>query len=236
MCILGSFGPPPPSLRPAYRFPTVMLAIGYLLCTVLDGVAEATGAETMSFVLRLLAMPLLIGVLITARPLLDRTVLLVLGALIFSWLGDTAGGVSFLIKIGLFLLAQLFFIAAFWPHRQRSLVTRPWAVIVYAMVLVGIGAPMIIQADRLAVPVMIYGFSLVAMAILATAFGKRAALGGLLFVISDSLLGLTWFYPSTAGHLMDMVIMLSYLSAQGLLVCGLLAHPAEQPDPARTGS
>ena len=235
MCILGSFGPPPTSRRPAHRFPVVLLAIGYLLCSLLDVIAEATGADTMSFGLRLLAMPLLIGLLITARPVFDRTMVLVIGALVFSWLGDTVGGASFLLKIVLFLVAQIFFIAAFWPHRGRSLLHRPWAVILYAVVLLGIGAPMVSRAGQLAVPVTVYGISLVAMSILATAFGKRASIGGLLFVISDSLLGLSWFYQPSFGDLMDVLIMFSYLAAQGLLVSGLLAHPTQTREPVPTG-
>lgn len=213
-----------------------MLAIAYVLCALLDLVAEGAGADTMAFSLRLLAMPLLISVLITARPVFDRTMVLVTGALVFSWLGDTAGGASFLLKIALFLVAQVFFIAAFWPHRGRSLLRRPWAVILYAVVLLAIGAPMISRAGNLAVPVTLYGVSLVAMSILATAFGKRASIGGLLFVISDSLLGLTWFYEPSAGNLTDVLIMFTYLAAQGLLICGLLAHPTQRRELIPTGT
>lgn len=198
------------------------LIAAFVVCSVLDLIAEAAGFDSCAFFLRLLAMPLLIGVLLAARPRLGRTVVLVLGALLMSWLGDTAGGASSLAKIVLFLVAQFFFIAAFWPHRRRSLLRRPAAVLVYVLFAGAIAVAMVGRAGSLAVPVAIYGFSLVTMAILATGISRRAGIGAVLFVISDSLLGLSWFYHPVSDNLLDFLIMLSYLTAQGLLVWGVV--------------
>ena len=71
-------------------------------------------------------MPLLAGVLWceTAAPR-SRLVTLALVALGLSWLGDsaprlTSGDAAFLVMVGFFLLAQVAYIAAFWPYRDRS--------------------------------------------------------------------------------------------------------------------
>ncbi|SDT20444.1 lysoplasmalogenase family protein [Microlunatus soli] len=199
-----------------------VLTAAFVVCSILDLVAEALGLDGAAFFLRLLAMPLLIGVLLAARPALSRTVVLVLGALVLSWLGDTAGGASNLAKIVLFLVAQFFFIAAFWPHRRHSLLRRRWAVLVYVALAGVIAVALISKAGDLAVPIAIYGLSLVTMAILATGISRRAGVGGLLFVISDSLLGLSWFYHPVSDNILDFLIMLTYLTAQGLLVWGVI--------------
>lgn len=199
-----------------------LLIAAFVVCSVLDLVAEATGADGVAFALRLLVMPLLIGVLLTARPVLSRTVVLVLGALVLSWLGDTAGGASNLAKIVLFGVAQFFFIGAFWPHRRRSLLYRRVAVVIYLVLAGTIAAAMLGRAGELAIPVAVYGLSLVTMAILSTGISRRAGIGGILFLISDSLLGMSWFYRPVSDNLLDFAIMLTYLAAQGLLVWGVI--------------
>jgi len=223
MTALDAFPVPPQQSQPVTRRVWMwVLVVAYVVVSALDVIAEATGAGSAAFVLRLLAMPLLIGVLITARPRFGRTPVLVTGALVLSWLGDTVGDVSELAKIALFLVAQLFFIGAFWPLRRWSLLRRPAVVGLYLVLGGTIAAAMISRAGGLAIPVAIYGLSLVTMAILASGVSRRAAFGGVLFLISDSLLGVTWFYPGLAPTFLAFSIMLTYLSAQGLLVWGVL--------------
>jgi uncharacterized membrane protein YhhN len=200
-----------------------LLAAAFGVCAVADLVCEAAGWDTGALVFRSLVVPLLIGVLLASRPPLDRTIVLLVIALLFSWLGDTAGGAGFLIKIALFLVAQWFFAAAFWPYRRRSLVTKPLGVLAYAAALIVIVLVLIRPADELAVPLVIYGLSLTSMAILATGLNRRTAIGGLFFMASDALLGVNWFYQPQATNLVDFLVMLTYLIAQTLLVWGTLA-------------
>lgn len=199
-----------------------VLIAAFVVCSVLDLIAEAAGLDGAAFCLRLLVMPLLIGVLLSARPVLSRTVVLMVGALVLSWLGDTAGGASNLAKLVLFLIAQFFLIAAFWPHRRDSLLRRRWAALALVAAAGTVAVVMISRAGDLAVPIAVYGASLVTMAILATGISRRAGLGGLLFLVSDSLLGVSWFFHSVSDNLLDFLIMLTYLSAQGLLVWGVI--------------
>lgn len=223
MTVLGSFRMTSPGAGPVgRRAPVWALVVAYLVVSVLDVVAEGVGADPAAFVLRLLAMPLLISAFIAARPRFGRTTVLVLGALLLSWLGDTVGDSSEQAKILLFLLAQLLYIGAFWPLRHRSLLRRPAVVGLYLLSGGAIAAAMITRAGGLAVPVAVYALSLVTMAVLSSGVARRAAFGGILFLISDSLLGLSWFYPDLPVAVLNVVIMLTYLSAQGLLAWGVL--------------
>lgn len=212
-------GTPRLAYRQVGRRPVLgLLVIVFGLCSVLDLLSEALGWNRASDVFRTLALPLLIGCLFAARPPVSRTIVLVIGALLFSWLGDTLGQTGFVVKIALFLVAQWLFIAAFWPYRLASLLRRPFAVFCYATLLIVLVAVLIRPAGSLALPVVIYGLSLVTMAILASGLNRWGTIGGLSFVVSDTLLGMKEFYTLAAPDLMDFVIMLSYLAAEVLLV------------------
>ena len=88
----------------------------------------------------------------------------------------------------------------------------------------------------LLVPVAVYGAVLAAMAALAGGRGGLIALGGALFVVSDSVLALGRFLPGYEFALHDLVVMSTYLAAQGLIawgvVAGLRAAPAASARPS----
>jgi uncharacterized membrane protein YhhN len=211
-------GPRPTDRAPGRRPVLWVLAAAFAVCSVLDLAAEAFGWDASADVFRTFALPLLIGCLFAARPPISRTITLLIGGLLFSWLGDTVGEVGFIVKIGLFLVAQWFFIGAFWPYRAGSLLRKPLALAGYAVLLVVLVAVLIRPAGELAVPVMVYGTSLVAMAVLASGLNRWGTIGGLCFVVSDTLLGMDRFYALAMPDLMDFLIMLSYLVAEVLLV------------------
>lgn len=217
-------GPVEPADRQVRGRPALwVLVVAFVICAVLDLVSEAVGRNGAAGVFRTLAVPLLIGCLLAARPPIGRTVLLTLAGLLFSWLGDTIGEFGFMMKIALFLVAQWFFIAAFWPYRSASLLRKPIAVLGYAALLAVLIAVLIRPAGDLAGPVIVYGASLVTMAILATGLNRWGTIGGLSFMLSDALLGINRFYDLRAPDLMDFVIMLSYLAAEAMLVRAVVA-------------
>lgn len=96
-----------------------------------------------------------------------------------------------------------------------------WALIYllwYAVFLALLGP----HAGALLAPVALYGLVLAAMAATAAWHGRLVAIGGALFVLSDSVLGLGRFLPGYDFPLHDLVIMTSYLAAQGLIAAGVL--------------
>jgi len=151
---------------------------------------------------------------------------LVLLALVFSWLGDTvpsalSGEPAYLSQVGLFLVAHLASITAFWPYRHDSVLRRP-AMLGYVAAL---AALLILCGPHTGVlfgPLVVYGVCLIFMAALATGVDRLAAIGGAVFVLSDSLIGfdrfVDWFDPPVPGFW----IMVTYMVAQPLIVAGVL--------------
>lgn len=169
----------------------------------------------------ILLMPALVLPALTVRPPLRYWVL---GAIVLSWVGDAAprlmqGQTQFLVMAGSFLLAQLVWVIALGDRWSLTLPARyPAATIPYLIAAVGIGAVTVPSAGALAPAVVLYAVALTSAAILASSMGTLGTWGGVLFMTSDTLLALRQFVPEFhfVGH--DVVIMFTYIVAQGLLV------------------
>lgn len=176
---------------------------------------------------QVLLMPALAAVLMTAAPRpLSRLVRLALLALFFSWLGDTVprfveGDGGFLAMVGFFLLAQVVYAVAFWPWRDRSVLRRPALLAPYVVGVLALVGYVGAHAGSMIAPVTVYGIALATMAVLATGLGRVAAVGGLVFMLSDSLIALRAFagldLPASGFW-----VMLTYVAAQALLVRAVL--------------
>ena len=161
-----------------------------------------------------------------------------LAGMLFSWLGDvvlmfqeTGGGsLFFLLGLGSFLVAQLFYATAFirFPTGGASFLWKNgWLLLPFALFLAGFlrflwpGLPAEMQ-----LPVAFYGFAILTMAVASlTFFGKTDRLtawlvvaGALIFVKSDCLLAVNKF-SEPFGHARE-AIMLSYLVGQFLIAFG----------------
>ncbi|HET7725490.1 MAG TPA: lysoplasmalogenase family protein, partial [Propionibacteriaceae bacterium] len=83
-------------------------------------------------------------------------------------------------------------------------------------------------AADLLVPLAVYAVVLTAMALLASGLGPLATAGGLVFLLSDSLLALRVFaYPSVPT--LGVWIMLTYVLGQALIVLGALDQARARP-------
>ncbi len=91
---------------------------------------------------------------------------------------------------------------------------HPWFAPLLLLLAPGLGGTLPLVA--------VYGLVLGVMAAMATRGGLLTALGGLLFVASDSLLAFRMFTPLFAGDLPEFLVMLAYLAAQTLIVTGVL--------------
>lgn len=200
--------------------------------------AQLLGSSVIAGLTQVLLMPLLALALwkATTSPR-GRLVHLTVVALSFSWLGDTiprlvGGDPGFLGMLGGFLCAQLVYAAAFWPWRGRSLLSRPRAAVPYllvAVVIVVLTAP---GAGVLLPAVVAYATVLCVMALLATGLGRRAGIGGAVFVLSDSLIALDASGVLTLpAH--SVWVMATYLTAQVLLVLAVRKAASRGGPPAR---
>ena len=165
-----------------------------------------------------------------------RAMLLVL-ALVFSWLGDLAlmkegEEIYFLIGLGAFMLAQLtytyiYFNATFEKLEFQLMPLLPiltFTIFLLAFVLKN--APTEMQ-----IPIVVYAICITAMACMARLRMELTSnvsfqwvmLGSLLFVISDSAIAVDKFYQPVPYD--EVVIMSTYVAAQALIVIGILKHP-----------
>jgi uncharacterized membrane protein YhhN len=183
-----------------------------------------------------LLMPALaLGLFATTDPPRPRLVRLTLVALVFSWLGDTAPDffaptAAFLVLVGFFLCAQLTYIIAFLPDRDRSVLRRrPWVLAVAGAAVIALVVLCAPSAGVLVLPMAFYGLCLTAMAVLATGIDRAAAIGAVLFVISDALIALREFVDSFAWPASGFWVMSTYIAAQGLLVLGVLTRISRSP-------
>lgn len=208
-----------PSLR------TFVLLIPFLVVSIVHLAALAVVDDNLSsFTKPLLMLTLLAGVLFALPRWRTSVALLTALALLFSWAGDVGisspGELSFLIALGFFLIAHVFYIVLFLRKlRMRrfsawSLLYLTWWVALLVILASHIGS--------LLVPVAAYGLILGAMGAIALSCHRYIALGGALFVVSDSILALNKFLPGFELWHVHVIIMLSYLAAQGLIGFGII--------------
>jgi len=160
---------------------------------------------------------------------------LVTTALAFSWAGDVflISGDWFVAGLASFLVAHIFYIAAYQKTGASSGSLQPLPVTVFA--LFGIGLLWFIYSGLydLKAPVFVYALVLLGMGVWAfkrrggtsgTSF-RLVATGAVLFVLSDSLIAVNRFsYAIPAERILVMSI---YLTAQYLIVQGLIRHGEE---------
>lgn len=197
----------------------------YVIVSVVYLVAQFVGAtEVTDFVKPLLMPVLLAGVLFGVARVRSELALLMAVALVFSWLGDvtlgTVGDIWFLVGLGFFLLAHVVYVVLFL-RRMKTGPLRAWAL-VYLVWWVALLVVLWPHLGSLLVPVAVYGLVLGAMGAIGLSCNRWIAIGGALFVVSDSLLGLNRFHPEFELWQVHTLIMLTYIAAQGLIAFGAI--------------
>ena len=158
----------------------------------------------------------------------------VLAALFFSWAGDVLllfedrGSVFFMVGLGSFLLAHVFYILTFYKLRggEKSAGSN-WLILPVAAYYALLMVLLTPYLGTLEWPVRVYGLVICLMLLLALQLyfrdrrsaNLRIAAGALLFVISDSLLAFNKFYQSF--EMAGLLVMLTYTFAQWLIVVGV---------------
>jgi uncharacterized membrane protein YhhN len=118
----------------------------------------------------------------------------------------------------------------FWSGFRARM--SPWSLLLLPWLVVMM---LLLRPPRLTTlypAVVAYATVLAAMAASAARGGRRMGAGGILFVVSDSLLAFRQFTPWFQARPWGAVVMASYLAAQVLLVDGVITPPARQGPPA----
>jgi uncharacterized membrane protein YhhN len=184
---------------------------------------------------------------LTAKPLLMITLLLyfisaskgypawcfyVMAALIFSWGGDVFLMLDNMFTAGLasFLVAHIFYIIAYQKTGAASGKLKPLDIIkfvLFGVVLIWVLYP---GLGGMLIPVLAYALVLLSMGIwahkrrgatTAVSFTLVTA-GAMLFVISDGLIAINKFAFEIPAE--RILVMSTYITAQYLIVQGLLKH------------
>ncbi|SJM49991.1 Putative inner membrane protein [Actinomycetales bacterium JB111] len=205
----------------------MVAALVLLVVTLVHLVAQLTGPGWLREVTQpMLLVPLIVVVLALTPAPRSHTTSWALAAFALSWGGDTVprfldtGG--FEAMLALFCLAHVAWIIALWPRRRQTLVWRQPAVGLpfgaYGIVLVIVCAQ---GTGSLLPAVILYAAVILLMAMLAPSLGRMAAIGALVFIVSDSLIALREFAGlDLPGH--SMWVMLTYVAAQAMLAMGVI--------------
>ncbi|MEV6107275.1 lysoplasmalogenase [Streptomyces sp. NPDC051940] len=157
-------------------------------------------------------------------------------ALLCGWGGDVllqfGSTVQFLVGMGFFAAGHVCYLLLF---RVRPALR---AVLVYAAVWAALIAALWGGLDAgLRVPVAVYSLLLAAMACCATGVNRNTAVGGALFLLSDTLIATDLAdWPQLPAA--SFWVMLTYLAAQYLLTDGVLQrqHTIRETEGPATGS
>ncbi|WP_240665989.1 lysoplasmalogenase [Agromyces sp. LHK192] len=210
----------------------------YLIASASHLVLLVTGPGWAITATKATLMPLLaFAAVVLLRPRRDAPVVLLLAALGASWVGDVLlsfrGDVWFVAGLLGFLSAHVAYLLLFVrlgrsdrgptsSGRDARRMPHPIVLAAYAVwfaVFLAILGP---HLGVLLLPVAAYGLVLGAMAAFASARGRLIAIGGALFVVSDSVLALGRFLPGYDFALHDLTVMGTYLAAQGLITLGVI--------------
>jgi uncharacterized membrane protein YhhN len=214
--------------------------VPFVITTIVNLVGSVTGIAILSDISKPLIVPFLMGYYMAAVNKYRSKPLLL--ALLFSWIGDVGlmfVGLNanwFMIGLGAFLIAHIFYIITYRQHRSESRENEllPVQKIRFSLpvVLAGTGLVAILYPvlGGFRVPVIIYSIALISMVLNALfRFGRTntrsywlVLSGAVLFMISDSILAINKFSgPIEMG---GTLIMLTYIAAQFLIVEGLRKH------------
>jgi len=161
---------------------------------------------------------------------------MILAALVFSWCGDVLLQLTrfneffFLAGLGSFLLAQVMYLIAFFSTPGKNIITGSGSWIL--LIVAAYGAVLIYYLwdglGDMKIPVLIY--AMVILTMLSAAIDRKGKVnrisfllvlyGAILFVMSDSMIAINKFrYPF---DLANIAIMLTYITAQYLIITGCL--------------
>ncbi len=212
----------------------------FFLDAILNLFAEITHNQTLTYISKPLLM-IFLGLHFWSNRTTNRFTNLILAGLFFAFWGDTfllfrvgAEGQTnfFLFGLGSFLLTQLCYSLAFWGYGKKtsgSIFKKPLLAIPFIAFLIG---NMAVLWDGLPtafrIPVLAYSSVITLMAVsccnlfnsIPTAIFKWLMIGVLLFVLSDTMIGISSF--KTKIPYSGLLIMSTYITAQYLIVKGSL--------------
>lgn len=193
-----------------------------VLHVVLLAVGSPLAGPTKLLLMPLLAIPVLAATRWLKPPM---TLILLLAALLFSWLGDGAGAFfpaapELPLMLLFFGIAHVAYILLFARHLKVR--RMPWWALIYALWWVTMIAVLGPHTGGLLVAVAVYGVVLGGTAAFSARCHPLVAIGGAFFLASDTLLAFRLFLPDGLPAWSSPAVMLTYTLGQGLIIAGAL--------------
>ncbi|WP_298038591.1 lysoplasmalogenase family protein [uncultured Microbacterium sp.] len=207
------------------RSPVLWAFVPYLLISIVHVAALAIRSD-LAGPTKLSLMPLLaLPILISARLRPPLAIALLLAAVVLSWLGDGAGaffpaGPELPLMLLFFGLAHIAYMVVFLRVLRIRRFPR-WAFVYAAWwaVMLAVLGP---HTGGLFFAVAVYGLVLSGTAALSTRCHPVVAVGGILFLTSDTILAYRIFLPDAMPFWTSPAVMLTYTLGQGLIIAGAL--------------
>ena len=191
------------------------------------------GREDIAWFLKPFLLPFLFVAVYLHERFASKKILLT--ALSFSWIGDiilmfsTKGELYFIGGLVAFLFSHIFYIIVF--NKQLKVYLRKSKFIYWigiTVIIIYLAAIMLLllpNLGELMLPVFAYALIISIMLLFALKGWQKPAnsyilIGAIIFVASDSILALNKFYATLQYS--TFLIMLTYLTAQYLIVIGIL--------------
>ena len=203
----------------------------FILLSILYVAAIFFNAVTLVFYLKPLLLPPLMIVVFISTNFKNKIILLI--ALVFSWIGDTLllfvfkDAVYFILGLIAFLIAHIFYIVLFNKELKKANGKIEWrkrGLLIIVIYLIALLLVLIPHLGSLTIPVIIYAIiisTMLYMAYLLSFHWPKPAsrlllTGAISFILSDSILAFNKFYQPV--HMSGLLIMATYLYAQWALV------------------
>lgn len=202
------------STRAARLWPVIgALWVGYL-------VLDLVGIDGwMKVLAKGLLMPSLLAWVVIA--LGQAAPRLLVAGLVFATVGDVGlmFDATFLLGMAGFLAMQVCYVLGFLRLGAWPAVRGRWTIAAgYLAFWVAANAVLGPRLGELQVPILVYSLALCTMATVAAGLGRRIGIGGLLFLVSDMLIGVHLADLGFPGR--GVVVMVTYLAAQYLIATG----------------
>jgi uncharacterized membrane protein YhhN len=211
----------------------------FILVSIGELIACLISSQQLEFICKPLILLSLIGYYLAS---VETRSLLFIRALFFSWAGDVLllftirAEVFFITGLIAFLISHFLFIQVYRQHRNSNVELELLGTqkVRYALPIVLAATGLIVvlynALGPLRIPVMVYALVLCVMVLTALfRYGRTTTqsfwmvfAGALLFMASDSLLAVNKFLSPVTGA--RFIIMFTYISAQYLIVEGILRH------------
>ena len=212
--------------------------IGFAVALIVDLIGVYLKNDILIYVAKpLIVIALILYFLSATKGIQNGFIIIIVRALIFSWLGDLVlmfdsfNKNIFLIGLLAFLFAHLIYIRFFSLVRMAEKIKlKPGLILSVVLYYSGLIFLLFNDLHEMKIPVMVYGIVISIMFLLALHMlfvrnkeaGKLMMLGALLFVVSDSILAINKFYESF--EYAGVAIMLTYGIAQLLIILGTVKY------------